>query len=197
METVLNQDCLMAVSELPDETFDLIVSDPPYMEYKTSHRKDKADKLSQNILYQDREEQIATIHQCIRVLKQDSAMYLFTNWMNIWWMQQPFESMIRNMIVWNKGNWTAGDLYGSFGNKYEVILLLSKGKWKYEGARESDIWEIPRMGTTRIHPTEKPVDLYKKIILNSCKEGDLILDPYGGSGASVIAALEQIGRAHV
>jgi len=49
---------------------------------------------------------------------------------------------------------------------------------------------MDRVGTDRIHPTEKPVELYKKIIANSTREGDLILDPYGGSGASAVAALE-------
>jgi site-specific DNA-methyltransferase (adenine-specific) len=94
------------------------------------------------------------------------------------------------MIIWNKGNWTAGDLKGSFGNQYEVIFLGVKGKWEYKGKRESDLWEIPRVGSKRVHPTEKPVELYIKIILNSTNPGDNILDPYGGSGASALAALE-------
>lgn len=86
---------------------------------------------------------------------------------------------------------SAGDLEGSLGNKYEIIFLGVKGRgWKYKGDRIHDIWEIPRVGTNRIHSTEKPVDLYKKIIELSTNEGDLIIDPYGGSGASVIAAME-------
>ena len=72
-------------------------------------------------------------------------------------------------------------------------MLGVKGKWEYKGAREPDIWRIDRVGTNRIHATEKPVDLYKKIIENSTDEGALILDPYIGSGASVEAALE-LGR---
>jgi DNA modification methylase len=53
------------------------------------------------------------------------------------------------------------------------------------------LWkDIPRIGTNRIHPTEKPVALYKQIIENASKPGDLILDPYGGSGSSAEAALE-------
>ncbi len=187
---VENKDCLEAIKQMDSGIFDLVLSDPPYMEYKTSHRKDKESKLSQPIIYQDQRDQVETIKECIRVLKMDRAFFLFTNWQNIWWMQQPNQSFLRNMIIWDKGNWSAGDLKGSFGNQYEVILLGCKGKWEYRGRRESDIWTIPRMGTNRIHPTEKPVELYKKIIENSTDEGDLILDPYGGSGSSAIAALE-------
>ncbi len=190
---IFQEDCLEALKQMDNDIFDLILSDPPYMEYKTSHRKDKESKLSQAIIYQDQKDQVETIRECIRVLKPDRAFFIFTNWQNIWWMQQPLQSFLRNMIIWDKGNWTAGDLKGSFGNQYEVILLGVKGKWEYKGKRESDIWTIPRVGTKRLHSCEKPVELYKKIIENSTDEGDLILDPYLGSAASAIAALE-LGR---
>ena len=188
---VIHGSSLEALKGMDSESFDLILSDPPYMEYKTSHRKDKQDKLSTAIIYQDRQDQLETISECMRVLKNDHAFFLCTNWQNIWWMQQRFESFMRNMIVWDKGNWTAGDLKGSFGNKHEIIFLLTKGKgWTYKDKRENDIWEIARAGTDRIHPTEKPVALYRKMIENSTNEGDLIFDPYGGSGSSAQAALE-------
>jgi len=188
--TVLNEDCLEALTKMDGGIFDLVLSDPPYFEYKTSYRKDKESKLSQPIIYQDQRDQIRTVQECIRVLKQDRAFFLFSNWEQDWWMQQALGGLLRNKIIWNKGNWSVGDLKGSFGNMYEVVLLGVKGKWEYKGKREPDIWEIPRMGTDRIHPTEKPVELYKKIIENSTDEGDFILDCYGGSGSSAIAALE-------
>lgn len=187
---IFEGDCLEKIKQMDDNTFDLILSDPPYMEYKTGHRKDKGDKLSQAIIYQDQEDQVETIRECLRVLKINSAMFLFTNWQNIWWMQQPFQSFIRNMIIWDKGNWSAGDLKGSFGNQYEVAFLLTKGNdWTYTGKREPDIWHIPRMGTDRIHATEKPVELYRKCIENTCNPDAFILDPYVGSGSSAEAAL--------
>ena len=196
METlslIYNIDCVEGLATLEENTFDLILADPPYFGYQTSHRKDKQDKLSQAIVYQPQDEQVRTMHKCIKLLKQDRSFWFFTNWENTHWMYTPFKSLIRNQIIWDKGNWTAGDLKGSFGNTYEVILLGAKGKWEYSGRRECDIWSIPRVGTNRIHITEKPVALYKKIIENSTQPGDWILDPYLGSGASVIAALE-LGR---
>ena len=193
MHQVINEDCLAALSKMDEGIFDLALIDSPYYDYRTGHRKDKKGKLSQSLVQQPREEQIQVIHQCIRTLKQDRAFFVFTNWENIWWIQQRFEGIFRNMIIWDKGNWSAGDLKGSFGNKYEVIFLGVKGKWEYKGKREHDIWgennSIPRVGTKRIHSTEKPVALYRKIIENSTNEGDFILDPYGGSGASVEAAI--------
>ena len=141
---VFNTDCLEALTQMDDEIFDLVLQDPPYMEYATHHRKDKEGKLSQGILYQDRDDQIRVVQESIRVLKPNGAFFFFTNWENIWWIQKPLEGILRNMIVWDKGNWSAGDLKGSFGNQYEIIFLGTKGKWKYKGKRESDIWSIPR-----------------------------------------------------
>lgn len=190
MYQVIHGDCLEGIKDMDKDTFDLILSDPPYYEYQTGHRLDRTDKLSKPIQYQSRDDQIRTMQECIRVLKKDSALFLFSSWENDWWMHQALGNLVRNKIIWVKNNWTAGDLDGSFGNQYEVILLVAKGKWQYTGRRESDVWMMDRVGTNRIHPTEKPVELYKKIIENSTQPGDWILDPYGGSGASVIAALE-------
>jgi site-specific DNA-methyltransferase (adenine-specific) len=189
--TVFNKDCLEELFLMDDCCFDLALIDPPYFDYKTGHRKDKSDKLSQSIIQQSRTDQIAVVQECIRVLKPNSAFFLFTNWENIYWMQEPLQSFFRNMIVWDKGNWSAGDLKGSFGNRYEIAFLGVKGKdWTYRGGRDNDIWSIARMGSVRIHSTEKPVELYKKCINVACDSGSLILDPYGGSGSSAEAALE-------
>lgn len=186
----LNKDCLSELAQMEDNLFDLALIDPPYFDYRTNYRKDKADKLSQSLVQQSREDQIRVVWECIRVLKPDRAFYFFTNWSNVYWIQQPFESFWRNMIIWDKGNWTAGDLKGSFGNQYEVIFLGVKGRnWRYKGKREHDIWPIARMGIKRIHSTEKPIELYRKIIENSTDEGQAIVDPYGGSGVSAEAAL--------
>jgi len=188
---IINKDCLEELKMMEDNIFDLALIDPPYFDYRTNYRKDKEDKLSQSLVQQSREDQIAVLWECIRVLKPDRAFYFFTNWSNVWWIQHPFESFWRNMIIWDKGNWTAGDLKGSFGNQYEVVFLGVKGsKWRYTGERKHDIWNIARVGNKRIHATEKPVELYTEIIKNSTSEKQCILDPYAGSGASAIAALE-------
>lgn len=183
-------DCLDHLTQMEANTADLALLDPPYFDYKTGHRKDKKDKLSQSLVQQSQEEQLRTVQESIRVLKDGRSFWFFTNWQEAWWFQQRFHTFLRNEIIWDKGNWTAGDLKGSFGNKYEVAFLGTKGKgWNYNGPRIHDIWEIPRVGTNRIHPTEKPVDLYIKIIELSTEPGDLVLDPYMGSGASAIACM--------
>ena len=194
---ILYGDSLEGLMGIPDLCADLCLIDPPYFDYKTGHRKDKEGKLSQSLVQQDRADQLRTVEECIRVLKMDRTFWFFTNWQEAWWFQQRFmpRGLIRNQIIWNKGNWTAGDLEGSFGNMYEVIFFGVKGKWKLKGKRFNDLedWRIPRVGTDRLHPTEKPVELYMQIIALTTEPGDLVVDPYVGSGASAEAAL-RLGR---
>ncbi len=198
MYNVIKGDCLEGLLATPDEVADLILIDAPYFNYKTSHRKDKEDKLSQSLVQQTQEDQLRTVQECIRVLKTGCAFFYFTNWQEAWWFQARFHTFLRNEIIWDKGNWTAGDLTGSLGNKYEVAFLGTKGKgWKVRGPRIHDIWgennSLPRMGTNRIHATEKPVDLYQKCIEIATDPGAFIIDPYGGSGSSCEAAV-RMGR---
>ena len=51
----------------------------------------------------------------------------------------------------------------------------------------SDLWEIPRPKVSDLHPTMKPVELCEKGIFNSSKEGDIVIDLFGGSGSTLIA----------
>jgi site-specific DNA-methyltransferase (adenine-specific) len=196
MYSILNQDCLEGLSQMGDGIADIALIDPPYFDYKTGHRKDKGGKLSQSLVQQTREDQLRTVQECIRVLKDGSSFWFFTNWQEAWWFQERFHTFLRNEIVWNKGNWAAGDLEGSFGCMWEAVFLGTKGKgWKYQGKRLNDVndWVIPRVGTNRIHATEKPVDLYRKIIEISTVPEALVIDPYVGSGASCEASLS-LGR---
>jgi DNA modification methylase len=199
--TIILGDCLQALKDMPnEEIFDLCLLDPPYFDYKTGHRKDKEGKLSQSLVQQSREDQLIVVQECLNRMKQGSAMFFFTNWQEAWWFQERFHTHIRNEIIWEKGNWAAGDLDGSFGCRYEVAFLLTKGKWHYRGSRIQDIWsnsfppfkeqgyDLSRCGTDRIHATEKPVDLYRLCINVSTDPGMFVLDPYVGSGSSAEAA---------
>jgi DNA modification methylase len=55
------------------------------------------------------------------------------------------------------------------------------------------VWEIPRPTASPDHPTVKPVELVARAIVLSCRPGDVVLDPFAGSGTTIIAA-EQLGR---
>jgi len=97
-------------------------------------------------------------------------------------------------IIWAKNHFTLGR--SDYQRQYEPILYGWKEKNDHYwcGDRnQSDVWYFNKPNKSKLHPTMKPVDLCKKAILNSSKTDDIILDPFGGSGSTLIAA-EQVKR---
>ena len=93
---------------------------------------------------------------------------------------------IKNMIVWVKNNWTAGDLTGNLGNQHELIIFATRGKFKIRGIRYSNVWHFDRVPPKR-HPTEKPLGLIRRGIELCTDERDTVLDPFLGSGTTLEA----------
>jgi DNA modification methylase len=70
---ILMGDSLAALKDMDDNIFDLVLLDPPYFDYRTNHRKDKSDKLSQSLVQQSKDDQLETVRECIKKLKPGSA----------------------------------------------------------------------------------------------------------------------------
>jgi len=100
--------------------------------------------------------------------------------------QKPHLTRIRNRIIWVKNNWTAGNLEGDFGNQYECIAFIPKKDFKLKGYRHSNVWKFDRVPPSN-HPTEKPVALLCRIIESCTNVGDIVFDPFTGSGATLFA----------
>ena len=97
-------------------------------------------------------------------------------------------------IIWAKNHFTLGR--SDYQRQYEPILYgwREKNDHYWCGDRnQSDVWYFNKPNKSELHPTMKPVELVKKAILNSSKTDDIILDPFGGSGSTLIAA-EQLKR---
>ena len=97
---------------------------------------------------------------------------------------------IKNLIIWVKNSWTAGDLVNQYGQQYEIIIYASKGLSPIIGKRLTDVWYFNRVaGNDLLHQNQKPEKLIQQIINKSSKEDDIILDPFMGSGTTAIACL--------
>ncbi len=194
--TIYNEDCLMGMrGGVLDESIDLIVTDPPYLiSYKTNHRTNKEHKFCSEILNDDNEKLIKDyIVECYRILKNNSAMYMFCSSKTIDFFKQELEKVgftIKNIIVWVKNNWTAGDLKGQYGQQYEFILLVNKGRKLFNGKRLTDVWHFDRVvGKKQLHQNQKPIELIEQCILKHSSEGDLVFDGFIGSGTTAVACL--------
>lgn len=196
LDVIYNEDCIEGMKKIPDESIDLIVTDPPYlMKYKTNRRKDKHHKFCSEIAGDDDQELINTyIKECYRIMKNDSACYMFCNSNKVDVFKRQLEKVgfnIKNMIVWVKNNRTAGDLKASYGKQYELILYVNKGRRFINGSRLTDVWEFPRVsGSKQLHQNQKPVELIKQCIEKSSDPGAIVFDGFMGSGTTAIACID-------
>lgn len=189
-------DCLEVMKNIPDNSIDLIVTDPPYLiKYKTNRRKNKEHDFCSEILNDDNYDLISNyIKECFRILKNDTAMYMFCNCDRVDYFKQELEKTgfnIKNMIIWVKNNHTAGDLKAQFGKQYEIIFLVNKGRSLFNGKRITDVWYFDKVsGNKQVHQNQKPLDLLEQCILKHSKENDIVFDGFMGSGSTGVACKE-------
>jgi len=102
---------------------------------------------------------------------------------------------LRQTLVWVKDRPVLG--HGDYHYQHEPILygvVRPQGRWGrggegwYGGNAESSVLEVPRPAASREHPTMKPVELVRRCIANSSAEGNVVLDPFAGSGSALVAA---------
>lgn len=110
-------------------------------------------------------------------------------------MMQDAGLRVRHQIVWNKdcATFSLGRL--DYDYKHEAIMYTwTKSHHNYrKGKFRTSVWDIPKPRKCDLHPTMKPVELVENCLLDGSKEGDVVLDVFGGSGTTLIAA-EQLGR---
>ena len=194
IDTIKKCDVLKFMSDIPDETIDLIVTDPPYLiNYKTNWRKE-SHKFSEAIKNDNNPELIKRyIKECHRVLKNDTAMYMFCSFDKVDFFKKEIEKYftVKNIIIWRKNNHTAGDLEAQFGKQYEMIILANKGRRPFNGERVTDVWDFKRVSPEKlVHQNQKPIDLIKRCILKHSDVGDIVFDGFMGSGTTALAALD-------
>jgi|TARA_R110002124_G_scaffold241345_1_gene406583 site-specific DNA-methyltransferase (adenine-specific) len=180
-------DCLEVMKTLPDQSVDLILTDPPYgMEFKSSYRKIKYDKIKNddNLYWLE-----DFVKLCFNKAKNNTAHYIFCSFHNIDKFKQAFEEYftIKNILVWEKNNTSMGDLTADFAPKIEFIIFLQKGRKLINGNRSPNIFKFART-QNKYHPTEKPIMLMEHLISKFSNEKDVVLDPFMGSGTTAIAS---------
>jgi site-specific DNA-methyltransferase (adenine-specific) len=180
---------------LPPACVDLIITDPPY-ESLEKHRsigtttRLKHSKASSNDWFQifpnDRFESLFT--ELYRVLKLNRHFYLFCD-AETMFIVKPIAEQVGfkfwKPIVWDKQKIGMGYHYRA---RYEFILFFEKGKRKLNNLSVADIIEVPRI--FRGYPTEKPAGVSAILLQQSANAGELVIDPFMGSGSVGVAALQ-------
>lgn len=190
---VTQGDCLDVMKRIPDGSIDLVVTDPPYLMDYQSRRRVKTEKFRKIDNDVDSHELISEyIKECYRIMKEDTAIYLFCSWHHIEFFKTEFEKhfKLKNLIIWNKNNHGSGDLRGAYAPKHELILFGHKGRTLFREKRVPDVMDFAKIPSKKLtHPTEKPTELLDVFIRNSSDEGDLIFDGFAGTGSTALSAI--------
>lgn len=194
---VYNMDCLEGIRDMlrGGVLVDCVITDPPYLiEYKTRRRQNKDHKFCKAIQNDNNPQLIIDLIPLLYdVMKDNTPLYMFCGSDKVDFFKREIEKYftVKNLIVWDKGNHTAGDLQAQYGKRYEFIIYANKGRAPFnpDCLRLEDIWRFNKVtGNEQIHQNQKPTALLSQIIRQHTKKGDLILDPFMGSCATAVAA---------
>lgn len=179
--TVLHGDCIEVMSELPDACVDFVLTDPPYL---CGYR----DRSGRTVINDNDNHWVGpAFAQAYRVLKPDSVCVSFYGWNNAdvflaAWRAAGFQPA--GHIVFAK-SYASRARYVAY--RHECAYVLIKGRPPLPADPLPDVmpWQYTH---NRLHPTQKPVDALKPLVSSFCPPGGLVLDPFCGSGSTLVAA---------
>lgn len=186
----LRGDCFKMLPKIPEESIDLVLTDPPYgIDYQSNRRvaKEKLPKFANDVELSWLPRFVEEVH---RVLKPDRHFYCFTRFDTypIFYQEISARFKIKNCLIWVKNNHGSGDLKGSYAPQSEMIIFAVKGKRDLFGPRESDVLQYNSVPSAfRAHSTQKPVDLLRLLIEKSTLPEEVVLDPFAGTGSTGLA----------
>jgi len=204
LNVIYNEDCFIGIKKIPDKSIDLVITDPPYEinNHYAGGNTDLSDNLNKynQELYESKLTKgynYKILDELLRVMKKIN-IYIFCNGEQIpfyidYFMLQRKCKM--DIIIWNKTN-----ALPLFNNKYltdkEYCLYFRKGGYccpqNYDDAKTVFYYPINIKDKRKWkHPTIKPELLIRKLIRNSSKENDVILDCFMGSGTTAICCIKE------
>lgn len=186
-------DCTKLLETIPDNSLDLLLTDPPYgIDYESEHREvNPFEKFENDTL----EKILTTLSSALaiasRKLKDNSHIYIFTSWKTYPYLL-PIVSryfQVKNLLVWHKNHWSQGDMMGNYGQVHEFILFAHKGRRHLNGRLDGSVLAFDRIPENgRVHPTEKPLPLLEYLIEKSSLPGEVVCDPFAGVASTCLAA---------
>lgn len=173
----------------------LVITDPPYnVNYQGSAGKIKNDNMKDDAFYQFL---LAAFTNMEKSMADDASIYVFhadTEGLNFRKAFSDAGFYLSGTCIWVKQSLVLGR--SPYQWRHEPILFGWKKKGKhcwYAGRKESTIWEFDKPKKNKDHPTMKPIPLLAYPIMNSSMTNSIVLDPFGGSGSTLIAC-EQTKR---
>ncbi|WJR67091.1 DNA methyltransferase [Neorhizobium sp. CSC1952] len=187
--TVIHGDCVQVMAGMPGESVDFVLTDPPYI---CGYR----DRLGRTIANDTRSDWLEpAFREIYRLMKPDSLCISFYGWTAAdaflaAWRAAGFR-LVGHMVFCKN----YASRIGLFRAMHESAYVLAKGRPEMPVRPLSDVAGWVYTGN-KLHPTQKPVEVLEPLIRTYCPAGGLVLDPFCGSGSTLVAA-QSCGRNYV
>ena len=183
MINLVNADCIEAMSKLSDKSIDLVVTDIPYGEVNRKSSglrnldKGKADIVTFNLS--------ELVDELCRLTKGSIYIFCGTEQVSEIRKRMVENKMSTRLCIWEKTNPSPmnGDKIWLSG--IECCVFGRFPKATFNEHCKNTVFRYP-CGRNKIHPTQKPEELIERLVLASSNEGDLVLDPFSGSGTTAV-----------
>jgi len=200
---LIEGDCLEVLPSLPDKSIDLCIIDPPYSSGTRQASNRKASQIPKRgerwakagVIWDSSFSSFGlsqfanSLFKLIKLKLKDGAhVYSFIDWRHYPLLTLSIESaglFVNNLIVWDKGMYALG---GNYRSQHELIVFSSRGPPNsLNTTTTGNVLKFKRCVNGK-HPTQKPINLIRKLIASASNKGDVVLDPLAGSGVTMKAS---------
>jgi DNA modification methylase len=178
------------------EKADMVFTDPPYgMAYESnawdSKKSEVIEKRTDTQILNDDDTNVGkdALNLIPLFLENNRHFYIWCRWDCFNDFKEVCENIgkIKSVVVWDKGGPGLGDLKGSYGDSEWAIFGMIGRRELHE--RQNGVWQVNRMkGLQMQHPTQKPLEICERGIVNSTNKNELVLDLFLGSGSTMVAS---------
>ena len=191
--TIYHADCRAVLPGLEAASIDAVITDPPYgISYKAGQRKATPDLPTTVVGDESLNSLRDSLPLIDRALKENRHSYVFAAPMRIGEAVDAIAEFwrVKNVLVWDKGNaGSKGDCLAGYSVNWEAIVYANKGRRPLNGKRPRCIYRYDwQAWRDPVHPTVKPEAIMQWLMQKSSAPGELVLDPFMGSGVTVLAA---------
>jgi site-specific DNA-methyltransferase (adenine-specific) len=207
LDSIRFEDCISGMKDLPDESIDLVIADPPFgIDFDG---KSSVYNRDERLVVEGYEESNESYHEFTtkwlaelpRIMKPQSSAYVFSGWTNLDAVLEGARNAgleTLNHLIWHYpfGVYTKKRFVTSH---YHIVLLVKNSKKYFFNKIENypeDVWTVKRQYRTGLakNATKLPLEVVSRCIDFSSRPGDLILDPFMGNGTTAVAAKLNLRR---
>lgn len=192
MNRVIHGDSIAVLKDLPNASVDLVCTDPPYGNDAPYGREGRTILGDANPLIG-----LLALTETYRLLKRNRCCLFFLDVKHLplidLFVRRYTRFSVREYVVWDKRLMGMGS---GFRKRHELVLVLEKGRPTYNSRGVPNVLVCPRPASRQDHPHQKPLKLIQLLIAHTTKPGDVVLDPFLGSGTTALAAAA-LGRRYI